>query len=471
MSEIKNDYETWTVEKYNSTILKYESYKIYYLIGIVITMIVAGMLFPGAITPHSKVGYDLRWLTIFWLWGIPFLALTFMIYFGWFSSSNFLLPTSLIADRNYGTVEFQITSTGVNVKTVLHTIRSTQYWTSKRKDVCYTPQIVLILEEFGYNQHKKIYDELVNENVKIVVTSAEYETPNKSIRKARAMQNAVEQRRKRTKDLTKTWIYHQDDETAIGEDTVISIDQFIKENYGNPAGAAGIILYPQHADDFRPSQIAEFHRSADDIRVVYALTKKANILSGFHGSHYIIRADVEDSIGFDIGAGQTSEDFAYEVRIRATYGGIFKVLRSFAYEQAPLDYKDQLKQRRRWFQGWWKIAFKLKMPASRRAVNLYSMGTWMVGVLALTTMFLSWAFKFGTLYTFSGFVGGFVWSSMVIRYHQGWLLTKPYIEKKAEIGKMVLNGIFGALIDGIAPWYAIFSEKPKEFQVINKDKI
>lgn len=464
------DYCTYTLDRYHRALNHLDRLKWRYGVTILATMVVAGLAFAAGRSPASALGWDLRWLTLVWLAPVPFIIVSAWAYFRWFNAERFRIAEQPPLAGRRSIVRFQVTSTGVNVETVLNSLRSVLYWTRRHPEVCYDSEVWLLAEEWGYGPIQDRYEEVLREGVRLLVTPTTYRTPRSTGRKARSLQYSVEQRRREDIDLSRTWVYHQDDETAIGEDTVLGIDEFIRNHGDQPALGAGVILYPQHAADFRPSQIAEFHRTSDDIRVLYSLTQRSNLMSGYHGSHYLIRADVEDRVGWDIGSGQTSEDLILEARVRETFGDVAHLLKGFAYEQAPLDLRDQFRQRRRWFQGWWRAVPRIRLPLIRRLLMTAGMLIWLAGVLSLATLVLSWIFVFGPVYALPGLVAGFLWPMMVIRYHQGYAVTKEYLPRRAvPLYRLVAHGIVGALVDGLAPWYGTFTRRPQGFEVIRKD--
>src|SRR5262249_38558796 len=234
-------------------------------------------------------------------------------------------------------------------------------------EVGYRAEVWATIEEYGYRPNRDRFDALANEGVHILVVPLGYVPPHGTTRKGRALQYAVEQRRRVKRALDQVWVYHQDDETAVGEDTVLGIDEFVRIHGHERALGLGIILYPQDAD-FRPSQIQEFGRTKDDLRTVYTITSPRNKMSGFHGSHYLARADVEDSTGWDVGPNMLSEDLIFENAVRRQHGHIFHILKGFAYEKAAFSIRDQLRQRRRWVQGFARAIRREQFSWGRRAV-------------------------------------------------------------------------------------------------------
>jgi beta-1,4-mannosyltransferase len=435
-------------------------------------MVATALVFVGVRHPSNLAGSVFQWLTIAWILPLPLLVLATVVYFTWFRYERFaLVPSSAPPPEPRPTVIFQITSTGINVETILNTARSALYWTGRHPEVAYRSEVWLVVEGWGYAPNRARLDVLKDEGVRILVTPVEYRTPKGTTRKGRALQYATERRAECDTPLDRLWTYHQDDETAVGEDTILGIDEYVREHAHEKSVGCGIILYSQHAEDYRPSQIQEFNRTKDDIRTVFTITSRHNMFSGFHGSHYLARADLEAETGWDVGPDMNSEDLLFETRARAAHGPIFRPLKGFAHEQAALNLRDQLTQRRRWFQGWWRAVLHQPFALTRRIVMSYGMIVWMAAIFSIVAMFGSWTFGYTAIFVYTGPLTGYVWSTMIIGYHQGYVLHKAYLgPRKVPLWRIVLNGIVGSWTDAVAPWYGTFTRRPRSFQVICKDR-
>ena len=443
------EYRGYTVARYNASIQRLAKLKRWYATALVATIAVASVTFVGVRLPVTEVGRTLQWLTLVWLLPVPILAMTIGLYFTWFRVERFALrPLPPAPSGPTPLVIFQVTSTGLNVDTVLNTVRSSLYWTRSRPDLGYRSEVWLVVEEWGYLPNRERLDVLAAEGARVVVTPLHYRTAKGTTRKGRALQYAAEVRRDLGVPLDRVFVYHQDDETAVGEDTVLGIDEFVRAHGHEKCVGCGIILYPQHGGDLRPSQVAEFGRTKDDIRTLFTITSRHNLFSGFHGSHYVARADVEEETSWDVGPDMTSEDLIFETNVRWKQGPIFHLLKGFAYEQAALHLRDQLTQRRRWFQGWWRAVLHQPFPFARKLVMTYGMLVWMSAILSVTAMVLSWVFGFSAIFVYTGALTGFVWASMVSGFHQGYVLHRAYLPRRSiSLARFVLNGIVG----GVSP--------------------
>lgn len=465
-------FEDYTLERYHAALARLAATRTGYLVLLIAMILAMGYLFNGTHPAANPVAASLAWLTVAWLLPVPILVFATVVFFGWFSVRRFgLRPVPRAPGSDRPTVIFQVTSTGVNPETVLNTVRSALYWTHQHPEVGFTPRVWLVVEGWGYAPNRERLDGLRAEGVSIVVVPVDYQTTKGTTRKGRALQYATERRRELGIPLDRLWIYHQDDETAVGEDTVLGIDEFVATHPHEPALGCGIILYSQGAEDFRPSQIQEFSRTKDDLRTIFTITSRHNLFSGFHGSHYLVRGDLEDATGWDVGPDMNSEDLIFETRLRAQHGPVFHLLKGFAHEQAALTVPDQLKQRRRWFQGWWRAVVHQPFTPLRRIVMSYGMVVWMGAIFSLLAMVLGWVYGYRSVFPYAGFLTGFVWTVMIGGYYQGYMLHAPYLPKRrVALARVIVSGVIGALADAAGPWYGTFTRRPRGFQVIAKDR-
>ena len=172
-------------------------------------------------------------------------------------------------------------------------------------------------------------------------------SPN-AIKKARALQFAIESRRKLKKQNSDHWIFHMDDESYVVPQTILSILKFIREKRG--IASEGPIFYPLKFEKAnRITALAESMRAFGCFECVTHMHNPPPI--HMHGSNLLVRSDVEDKIGWEFGPILAEDQrFGYELFKRygrnsmGWHGGIL-------LEQPPLDIKDHFMQRRRWVIG------------------------------------------------------------------------------------------------------------------------
>jgi cellulose synthase/poly-beta-1,6-N-acetylglucosamine synthase-like glycosyltransferase len=183
----------------------------------------------------------------------------------------------------------------------------------------------------------------------------------------------------------------------------------------------------------------------------------------------LVRADVEDAVGWDARGYAPAEDLSFEIRVRARYGSVFGVLKGFAYEKGAFSLSDQLHQRRRWVHGVMFALFRsTELDAKRRRTLLYSLITWFSALPSVLILLASIELRYGPLLIYTGVFTGFIWVSMVVGYLEGFRLHAEYVHRRLSIPQLVLHGIVGALVDVTAPWYAL-ATRPSMGDFISKD--
>ncbi|MCI4334366.1 MAG: glycosyltransferase family 2 protein [Thermoplasmata archaeon] len=365
------------------------------------------------------------------------------------------------------TVIFQVTAIGKNVRALEESARSVLYWIRNSPALSYRYALWLVVEPEGYATDPRLYERLVADGARLFVVPKNYSTPLGTRGKARALQYACERRTEVGLSNAEVWVYHQDEETCVGQDTLEGISEFVRD--GGAAVGTGIIIYPLDWGG-GPSQIQEVSRSYDDFRVLDSMTMPGNPTAGFHGSHFLVRADVEDTVGWDSQGYAPAEDLLFEIRVRARYGPIFGVLKGFAYEKGAFSLRDQLRQRRRWMHGVLHALWRTpELPVRRRLTVAYSALSWFSALPSIAILVASVLWHYGPLLLFTGIFTGFVWVSMVLAYIEGYRLHQEYIDRSTTLPRLIAGGLVGALVDVLAPWSALFA-RPSTQDFIPKDR-
>ena len=366
------------------------------------------------------------------------------------------------------TVIFQVTAIGKNVRALEASVRSVLYWTRNTPFLAYQPIVWVVVEPEGYATDPLLYDSFRDMGVSVRVVPRDYRTPLGTRGKARALQYASDLRGRFGLSTSDIWVYHQDEETCVGQDTMLGISQFISQH--EKLVGAGVILYPVDWAPI-PTHVQEFTRSYDDLRVLDSLTMPGNPTAGFHGSHFVVRADVEDSIGWDVSGYSPAEDLTFEIRVRARFGAVFGVLKGFAYEKGAFTMREQLRQRRRWVRG---ILYAIRrspvLSRRRRLTIAYSAASWFSALPSVAVLLLSVFLHYGPLLYFTSFFTGFIWISMVTGYVEGARLNSAYIGVSPGYFRLFCLGIAGAVVDVVAPWYALFT-RTTDRDFVRKDPV
>ncbi|MCI4342327.1 MAG: glycosyltransferase family 2 protein [Thermoplasmata archaeon] len=365
------------------------------------------------------------------------------------------------------TVIFQVTAIGKNVRALEESARSVLYWIRNTPALSYRYALWLVVEPEGYATDPRLYERLVADGARLFVVPKGYSTPLGTRGKARALEYACERRIEMGWSNAEVWVYHQDEETCVGQDTLEGISEFVQNR--TAAVGAGIIIYPLDWGG-GPSQIQELSRSYDDFRVLDSMRTPGNPTAGFHGSHFLVRADVEDTVGWDSRGYAPAEDLLFEIRVRARYGSIFGVLKGFAYEKGAFSLKDQLRQRRRWMHGVLHALWRTpELPVRRRLTVAYSALSWFSALPSIAILGASVLWHYGPLLLFTGIFTGFVWVSMVLAYIEGYRMHQEYIDRSTTLPRLIVGGLVGALVDVLAPWSALFA-RPSTQDFIPKDR-
>lgn len=367
---------------------------------------------------------------------------------------------------SFPTILFQITAIGKNARSIEASARSVLYWVRHTARLGYRHRLWLVVEPEGYAAAPATYEALRRAGAEVWIVPRAYATPLGTTGKARALQYAVGLRQAQGLSGPSVWVYHQDEETCVGQDTLRGISDFLAE--GRALVGVGIILYPL---DWlgSPSHVQELTRSYDDFRVLDSMTLPRNPTMGFHGSHILVRSDIEDDVGWDSVGYAPAEDLTFEIRVRTRYGSVFGLLKGFAYEKGAFSLSDQVRQRRRWVQG---VLFALRrsdeLSWGRRATLGYALLAWFSALPSVLVLLASVELRYGPLLIYTSLFTGFVWVSMVTGYVEGYRLHARYVRRTISWPRFVLHGLLGALVDVFAPWYGLLT-RPSRGDFISKD--
>ena len=154
-------------------------------------------------------------------------------------------------------------------------------------------------------------------NARNVVVPSDYQTNPPVKYKARALQYAIDQRKKRHQANARRWIYLLDEESMVTEQTVRALLQYISKKDAKPIAEGGII-YPNnffHQNLF--CSVAETLRTYVCYDCVTQMSS-GGMPSHIHGSNLLVRADLEAQIGWAHEKGDFSEDqrFAWEATLK-----------------------------------------------------------------------------------------------------------------------------------------------------------
>ena len=217
----------------------------------------------------------------------------------------------------------------------------------------------------------------------IVVPQA-YRTKNHARFKSRSLHYAVEYRRLRQDNTKDIWILHLDEESFITSQTLISVLKYLGRPEPAPV-SEGPIIYPHKMFDIGITRYSESLRPYTCYNCVTEMT--SSVPMNMHGSNLLVRADVEDSIGWDFDGIGASEDQRFGHEVWRKMGSVFGWHGGMLEEQPPLTVSDFINQRRRWLLGNlanWRVG---RLPWHKKLNSIVQTVSWMVGFPAgLATM-------------------------------------------------------------------------------------
>ncbi len=195
------------------------------------------------------------------------------------------------------------------------------------------------------------------------------------------MHYAVEQREKNGENTTDLWIYHLDDESMITKQGLLSILDHI-DNNREPI-AEGLITYPNKINF--GSKLVKY---LDAVRPTFcfsccAMLKTQGKPDWLHGSNLLLRADIEQSIGWDF-PDTCAEDSLFGHEAYKKYGGIFGWHGGVLEEQSPFTFADFIKQRQRWIKG--TIENLNRLGIRDRVKATYRLASWFLGAVSFFTL-------------------------------------------------------------------------------------
>jgi len=317
-------------------------------------------------------------------------------------------------------------------------------------------------------------------DVRAYVVPTDYQTPNGSLYKARALHYLSEY-----SDLPDSaWVFHCDEESQVTPGLLGGIRDSVVEEEARaaegktPRIGQGCIVYWRSLREHPILTLADSLRTGDDATRFRTQFRTGALFCGMHGSFILVRSDVERTISFDVGLeGSITED-AWWAFAQASSGRAFRWVDGYLVEQSPEHWKDFAKQRRRWYSGLWKVCLYAPATFTARAALVMFLLTWVVSAVGGA---------YTVLNLFTGFVtpeipkvaGGLVFAWYVSSYVTGlWLSLrsmpaelKP--SRRTRFGlycaQVLLLPVFGTL-EAMGVLYAIV--KPERgFHVINKSRL
>lgn len=471
-------YLQYDLESYNQSVGRLFDAKSAYMMDLLGFSTLAGSVISGVPMVYSMMDMVAHSLKYSWIVGMPHLMLQNAGFLS-FGKNDFALDVENVLrkfDKLKGKrVIFVLPTNGGNFSTLKTSVESVIFWREilkmKYGELAEISQWV-VCEQNDYEKNRESYNELNLIGSRIIVVPRGFSTARDTKFKARALTYTLNVMDKEGLVNENVWIYHQDDETKVGEDTMIGIMDYIANAGPNDIYAAGIIIY---ADGLMntPPRVQEPARSYDDFRILFTTKTRGMLSFGHHGSHLLVRADIEKDVGWDFGNAKT-EDWLFGLMLWQKYKPGKTILKGFGYEKPPLSIDGLLKQRRRWAHGALQILRRKDVRLRYRLAAFYGMISWFSALPSLIAFILAIIHPTGGLFPGSGFIAGFTWYSLYRYYSFGYAINNAYIrsEKGGWLGgriRKTLAIIGGMILESLAPWYALL-KPPKGFEVISKDE-
>jgi cellulose synthase/poly-beta-1,6-N-acetylglucosamine synthase-like glycosyltransferase len=209
-----------------------------------------------------------------------------------------------------------------------------------------------------------------------IIVPREYQTKNHARFKSRALHYAVEYRRLKHDNGKDTWILHLDEESFVTSHTLISILKYL----GRPDPALvseGPIIYPNKMFEVGMTRYSESLRPYTCYNCVSQMT--GSVPLNMHGSNLLVRADIEDFVGWDFEGIGASEDQLFGHEVWRKVGSVFGWHGGLLEEQPPITASDFIKQRRRWLIGNIANMRAGKLPWRKKVNSVGQSISWMMG--------------------------------------------------------------------------------------------
>ena len=234
------------------------------------------------------------------------------------------------------------------------------------------------------------------EYLKETVVPENYKSNLDTKKKARALQYCLE---KQVNTLKKDdYVVHLDEETLLTTEAIKGITNFIID--GKHEIGQGIITYgmlPPISSSISSFTWFQHHicTVADSLRVSDDVGKnKAQFkifhkpLFGMKGSYVVTKFKAENEITWDFGPeGSVAED-AWFGLAAIERGYTIDYIKGDMLERSPFTLLDFIKQRQRWMQGLFMVAFLSPMKIKTKICLVMSVSSWLVSPLYTITIIL-----------------------------------------------------------------------------------
>lgn len=287
----------------------------------------------------------------------------------------------------------------------------------------------------------------------------------KAVHKGRAFQYALDYKKQKYVNLDKIWILHLDEESQVTDDVVMACINFI-ENNPDKLIAEGAINYP---NKFLDTQflIPSFLEAERSFSCYFCCVQMNHTPIWLHGSNMLVRADLEDEIGWEVDS--IAEDACFGYRVANLKGNVFGWTHGTLLEQPAFTIRDSIKQRMRWYHG--SIQNMKYLSWKKKILQHIFLGTWKTGFFASFLGIPSLLGYIDTpLYIRPLLIFNLIF--WMFTYQWGTWLNIRYLDISAK--KKVLILVHCALVTPLLGFFstlpviiAIF-KRPKTFDIVKK---
>jgi beta-1,4-mannosyltransferase len=308
-------------------------------------------------------------ISTFWFSSIPVAFLTLIRFL---KNRNIFIEKDLERIHNDPIIIFQITTRSATKTPVVK--RGIDSIISSSNKINYSSYFISVVSDDSQDIATLSCFNSSN-NFEVIVVDKKFTT--NAIKKGRALQYAVEYRRKFGLNTSKYWVFHMDDESYVTNQTILSLLRSIRES--NAVASEGPIFYPLKFESANfLTAIAESVRPFTCYDCVSQMTNPPPL--HMHGSNLLVRSDIEDSIGWNFGP-TLAEDQLFGYKVYENYGP--KALGwhgGILLEQPPLNIKDHFMQRRRWVVG--SMQNINNFPLIHRFKMMFKLATYFLGFIS-----------------------------------------------------------------------------------------
>jgi hypothetical protein len=348
--------------------------------------VVLGVTFPLFASRHTAWGWLLSgYLSV--VWSLPFLMSVLVLVGSGVAYAHLHAEAGAAPARRVGTGEafliVQIPTIGRY--DVMPSLRRVVESCERFLPVFFASWRVDIVAEETSEARDALLD-LASDRVRVLFVDADYVTPNRTQRKARANCWTDARRADEEEIAGNIWVLHMDDDTGIGIDTARHVARFIAANPPDARRskhfAQGVLTYPRQFALSWFTWIADAVRPASDLSVFRLLTGSGAPLLGAHGELLLIRSTVEHGIGWDFGRMLSiTEDANFALHFATRFPGKSAWFSGRCYGASPSTLQDFVTQRTRWARGLLHVSSNRTLPLRVRILMAYALTNWAVGPL------------------------------------------------------------------------------------------